>query len=283
MAEERNLGLARAPETTANTDDDATKAELQRRMEEARESITQTVTEIKDTVTNQYQHVRESISDALDWREQFRHRPVPFAIGALGLGIVFGYAIGGLITGGDESDYEEEDDSDLRAASSRSYAAQAITGPPQGATAYSRGASAPAEAESRPSYSSGYASSATEEEEEEKPGLIDRFKETRAYDRLQSELATLGDRFVDELSKTAQTVVLPMVFSKLKELVGLDLSGGQQSSRSQSGGRSSSTGSSPSPTAQSATGSSGGTQSPQGSSGPSYGTSENRPYGSSTS
>ena len=55
MAEERNLGLARAPEPAG--DADSTKAELQRRMEEARESISQTVTEIKETVVNQYQQV----------------------------------------------------------------------------------------------------------------------------------------------------------------------------------------------------------------------------------
>ncbi len=46
MAEERNLGLARARETS---DEDASKEVLQRRMEEARDSITNTVTEIKTT------------------------------------------------------------------------------------------------------------------------------------------------------------------------------------------------------------------------------------------
>jgi len=55
MAEERNVGLARA--TDSSDDADQTKAALQRRMEEARESISQTVTEIKDTVVTQYQQV----------------------------------------------------------------------------------------------------------------------------------------------------------------------------------------------------------------------------------
>jgi len=45
MAEERDLALARA-QADVGDDEDATKAELQRRMEEARESISQTVTEI---------------------------------------------------------------------------------------------------------------------------------------------------------------------------------------------------------------------------------------------
>src|SRR5919206_65052 len=88
MAEERNLGLARATDAPGETD--ATKAELQRRMEEARESISQTVTEIKDTVVNQYQQVRESISDTLDWREQYRRHTLPLTIGAAGAGFIIG-------------------------------------------------------------------------------------------------------------------------------------------------------------------------------------------------
>ncbi|MEJ7709366.1 MAG: hypothetical protein WKF84_05795 [Pyrinomonadaceae bacterium] len=82
MAEERNVGAARAAETIPS-DDETTKQELQRRMEQARESITQTVSEIKDAVSTQYQSVREGINDALDWREQYRRRPVAFHIGAV--------------------------------------------------------------------------------------------------------------------------------------------------------------------------------------------------------
>jgi hypothetical protein len=96
-------------------DDDLTKADLQRRMEEARESITQTVTEIKDTVTTQYQNVRETISQSLDWREQYRRRPVAFSVGALGVGFIVGYSIGGAFGGDSEMPeryYESEGDSD---------------------------------------------------------------------------------------------------------------------------------------------------------------------------
>src|SRR4028119_730321 len=113
MAEERTLGTARAPETNDTADDELTKAELQRRMDEARESITQTVTEIKDTVTTQYQNVRESISQSLDWREQYRRRPVEFTVAALGVGLLLGYSIGGAF--GKDSEmperyYESEGD-----------------------------------------------------------------------------------------------------------------------------------------------------------------------------
>jgi ElaB/YqjD/DUF883 family membrane-anchored ribosome-binding protein len=249
MAEERTLGTARAPETDT-ADDDLTKAELQRRMEEARESITQTVSEIKDTVTNQYQNVRESISQSLDWREQYRRRPVEFSVAALGIGVILGYSIGGVFIGDGselneryydaEGDDYETDESIVRTPSERTYASQAILGGAYGSTASARPQSTAREEESgytepqaRPSYSSGYeasltssgdSSSSTSSSEPQKPGIFERFKETQAYDKLQAEVATLGSRAVEELSKTAQSVVLPALLGKLKDMIGIDLS-----------------------------------------------------------
>jgi ElaB/YqjD/DUF883 family membrane-anchored ribosome-binding protein len=264
MAEERNLGLARAPETS--DDADSTKAELQRRMDEARESISQTVTEIKDTVVNQYQQVRETISDTLDWREQFKRRPLPFTIGAAGVGFLVGYTIMGAFKADDEDEDYARGEDDERVGTSRSYAASPIIGQPRASSAYQRisnessevsgaGSSVDTGADARPSYSSGYqasnasstshAEAADEEEEEEKgPGLLSRFKETKAYDKLTDELSTLGERAVEELSRTAQAVVVPLLLNKLKSLIGLDLSTqqgtqrgaiGQQSARTQAG------------------------------------------------
>jgi hypothetical protein len=250
MAEERNLGVARAPEA----DEDHTKAELQRRMEEARESITQTVTEIKDTVANQYNSVRESVTDALDWREQFRKRPVAWSVGALGVGFVVGYSLGGAIPASDEDEdypaYSETDAFELTGASAaqaagdsrstpagqQAYAVRALAGGAYGSSEY---AAAPEQMTApRPSYSSGYDQATAAAEEEDKPGLIERvkesallerFKETRAYDRLQEEVSELCNRFMDELSNAARTIVLPALFNKIKELVGVDLSNKQQS------------------------------------------------------
>ena len=259
MAEERNVGLARAHEQ--ESDDEATKAELQRRMDEARENITQTVSEIKDTVVNQYQQVRESISESLDWREQYRRRPVPFTVGAFGAGILLGYSVAGAFGGGDEDeeDYDAResfgridrgfDQLDRDSGVSRAYAATPITGSTYGAAAYQRpaaeesagvrpaspaGSGYPAAGiadvgpDTRPSYSSGYeaatAQQASGEEVPQGPGLFERFKETKAYDRLQEELSTLGNRAVEELSRTAQTVIVPAILAKLKDMIGIDLS-----------------------------------------------------------
>lgn len=242
MAEERTLGLARAPETDG--DEERTKAELQRRMEEARESITQTVSEIRDTVVNKYESVKESVSETLDWREQYRKRPVAWSVGAGAVGLLVGYSLAGAFMGEDE-DYSDVWN-DSYAPVPKSYAGQAITGGPYGSTAL---AAAPAAATARSSrveasYESAPLASATDarsessadssaesdEEEDNKPGLIERFKGTRAYDKLEEEMSHIGERLVDELSRTAQSVVLPLIFKKIKNYFGLDLSAQQRAS-----------------------------------------------------
>lgn len=232
MAEERNLSLASAPAAAA--DEDATKAELQRRMDEARESISQTVTEIKETVMTQYQQVRETISDTFDWREQYKRRPVPFTAGAFGVGILLGYSVANALKSDrDETEFDAEESFeriergfDQLQDEPRAYASQAITG--AAVSRASRASAADVGPESRPLYSASYApapaAAASLAEEPQGPGIVARFKETRAYDRLQGELSTLGDRVVDELSKTAQTVVVPALLNKLKDLIGIDLS-----------------------------------------------------------
>jgi hypothetical protein len=271
MAEERNVGLARASDVS-DAETDPTKAELQRRMEEARESISQTVTEIKDTVVTQYQQVKESISDTLDWREQYKRHTLPFTVGAFAAGALLGYGVMGAFKGGGED--EDYDDDGALDEGTRSYAASPVIGRARSSSAYQRtarpesstaagfGSSHSEESDDdvgpspRPSYSSGYNAATahqaqglasyaeapkptTEEKEEEPkgPGLIERFKETKAYDRLTDELSTVGDRVVEELSRTAQTVVVPMLLNKLKSLIGIDILGG--GSRQSSGAKAS--------------------------------------------
>jgi hypothetical protein len=311
MAEERTLGPPR-DDQKRDDDDEPSKQELQRRMEEARETITQTVTEIKETVTNQYYSMKETVSDALDWRHHFRKNPIAFSIGALSVGFLVGYGLTGTLKGsGRDEDYPSSEESDVFArtnATPRSYedeaarrsafhggsfAAQPITDGSSATSDYEPGSLSAEASDEESDYGRSQGGSVSyiapvnaREQAPEKPGLFERFKETSAYDRLQTEVSTLGDRFIEELSTTAQTVVLPALFNKLKELFGVDLSGKQdkQSQGSSSSQQSQASASQTNTGARAASASASSASASlasasRGSSDASYGTSENRGYG----
>src|SRR3954464_10220383 len=114
MAEERTLGLVRAHDQSS---EDLSKEDLQRRLDDARGSIPNTVTEIKETVANQVQAVK----DTLDWREQFKKRPVAWSAAAMGVGFCTGYCIANYVKG-DEREYHSA--IDRYGEESRHYATQ---------------------------------------------------------------------------------------------------------------------------------------------------------------
>jgi len=190
MAEEGTLGVARARHEARHEEGaEPSKEALQRRMEEARDSISNTVTEIKENVAQQY----ESVKDALDWREHFKKAPVAWTLGAAGLGFFVGYGIAAAITDDDERE-------EVHYAKSPAYSLTAHSEPITAAS---------------PQASNG---------KDDGPGLLERFRETSAYERLSKEVGSLGDRVVEELSTTAHQVVLPALLRKIKGWVGLDLS-----------------------------------------------------------
>lgn len=205
MAEERTLGLARARETTG---EEPSKEELQRRMEEARDSITNTVTEIKDNVAQQV----ENVKDALDWREHFKRQPLAWSLGAAGVGLFVGYGLAAAIKG-------DRDSNDSPYASTYSTAARLQAAEAQTAAARSYQQTNGKDAQPK----------------DEGPGILERIRETSAYEKLSKEAGSLGDRLVEELSTTAQTVVLPALLAKIKNWIGLDLSEKRVGSNSESG------------------------------------------------
>jgi hypothetical protein len=189
MAEERTLGLVRATEEYA---EEPSKAELQRRMDEARDSISQTVGEIKETVSNQVQSVKET----LDWREQFKKRPVAWSVGAAGAGFLLGYCLANLFAG-DERDYDRVD----------YYAPRAKAFPtaqPIIASAASRDAG---------EFGNGNG-------HEDGPGFFNRLSHTPAYGRVRDEVGNIGEALVQELGKTAKTVLLPALMTSVKNFIG---------------------------------------------------------------
>ena len=191
MSEERTLGLARAQDYTA---EEPSKEELQRRMDEARDSISNTVTEIKETVANQVQAVK----DTLDWREQFKRRPVVWSAAALGVGFCTGYCIASVAKG-DNDDYRSAIDrygEESRHYDSQSIAAGPITTP---------GSMSPSQDNGK--HYSG-------------PSFFHKVTSSHAFERVRDEAGNLGDAFVQELSKTAKTVVLPALITSLRNFIG---------------------------------------------------------------
>src|SRR5205085_129658 len=164
--------------------------------------------EIRDTVVNKYESVKESVSETLDWREQYRKRPIAWSVGAGAVGLLVGYSIASAFKG-DGEDYSDVWNEDY-APVQKAYAGQAITGGSYGSSAL---AASPA--------------------------------------------------------RTAQSVVLPLIFKKIKNYFGLDLSSKSQRSVQPTGG------------AQQAANApqSGTSQEGQGQSSTAYGKSPNAPYG----
>ena len=189
MAEERTLGLARAQEPTA---EEPSKQELQRRLDEARDSISHTVTEIRESVANQVQAVKET----LDWREQFKKRPVVWSAGAAGVGFLVGYGLAAMVKG----DGEDESSSYDRyyAAEAKSYAAQPVL-----------------DTGTRPDYAR-----PGNGKHDEGPGFFEKLTSTPAYQKVKDEAGNLGDAFVQEISKTAKTLVLPALMTSLRNFIG---------------------------------------------------------------
>ena len=86
------------------------KAELQRQMEAARESISDTVADIKSVVTQQYEEVRGTVEtvraevgEVLDWRTEFERNPLVWGAGAVSVGILVGFGIARAFDDEDEA------------------------------------------------------------------------------------------------------------------------------------------------------------------------------------
>jgi|ERR1700752_948484 len=186
MAEERALGLARAHEQTS---EEPSKEELQRRLGQARDSISSTVTEIKETVANQV----KAVKDTLDWREQFKRRPVAWSAAALGVGFATGYCIASYAKG-DSSEYDSA--IDRYGEESKHYATMA----------------AQVEPSMRPRQDNGKHDSG--------PSFFQKVAHTPVFERVRDEAGNIGDAFVQELSKTAKTVVLPALITSLRNFIG---------------------------------------------------------------
>jgi hypothetical protein len=102
MSRKRPAATLAAEGATADetAEESPSKVELRRQMEAARESISDTVAEIKSVVVNQYEEVRGTVEtvraevgEVLDWRTEFERNPLVWGAGAVSIGILIGFGI----------------------------------------------------------------------------------------------------------------------------------------------------------------------------------------------
>ena len=68
--------------------------ELQRKIGRTRDSLRSTVEAIQDKAEQQYDTVKKTVSDVLDYRDEFQKEPVVWSLGALSAGFALGYTLG---------------------------------------------------------------------------------------------------------------------------------------------------------------------------------------------
>jgi hypothetical protein len=74
--------------------DERHKRELQRQIVRTRDSLRDTVAQIQDKAEQKYEAVKETVSDVLDYRDEFQKEPVIWSLGALSAGFALGYTVG---------------------------------------------------------------------------------------------------------------------------------------------------------------------------------------------
>lgn len=70
------------------------KQQLQKQMEKTRQSVAETVGEIKETVNEQIAVAKQTVTGVLNYREEFQKEPLVWSLGALSAGFALGYTMG---------------------------------------------------------------------------------------------------------------------------------------------------------------------------------------------
>jgi len=70
------------------------KQQLQRQMEKTRQSVSETVGDIKETVNEQIAVAKQTVTGVLNYREEFQKEPLVWSLGALSAGFALGYTMG---------------------------------------------------------------------------------------------------------------------------------------------------------------------------------------------
>ena len=86
--------MARQPNSQITENKASSKRDLQRQIGRTRESLGETVDEIKKTAEQGIASVKETVSDVMDYREEFQKEPLVWSLGALSAGFALGYTVG---------------------------------------------------------------------------------------------------------------------------------------------------------------------------------------------
>ena len=79
---------------TKNDRREPSQKELQHKIGQTRDSLRTTVEAIQDKAEEQFRTVKQTVSDVLDYREEFQKDPVVWSLGALSAGFALGYTVG---------------------------------------------------------------------------------------------------------------------------------------------------------------------------------------------
>jgi hypothetical protein len=143
-----------------------------------------------------------TVKERLEWREQFRKRPIVWSAGAMGVGFLAGYGIA-MALKGDRNPCEKA--IDYYPSDARSYAARPILGQESRA-----GSSTGGEARNG---NGGMG----------RPGIFDRLANSTAYSKVRHEAASVGDVLIQEIGKTAKMLIVPAVINSIKNFLGVHL------------------------------------------------------------
>jgi len=200
MAQRGTAGQTRGKERVG--DEAFLKDEIRRRLEETRESVKEAASEIREAATQGFVSAKDAVAD-FDWRDEVKKRPVAWSLGALGLGLLAGYAISGAA----KRAHDGEGKRKYEPSEPHANVAHPIIGELHRSATEQPTAPARVEAEKKLA-----------------PGTIKESKERGASDRVRQELGSLRDRFIDEVSTIAHQFLLPALIRKIRAAISTNVS-----------------------------------------------------------
>jgi hypothetical protein len=165
--------------------------------ESVRQTVSDTATDAQQRIAEQYEAIRSRVNN-LDWRREVRERPLVFALGAAAAGLLIGYAVRGASPGG------TDETSERQGVYSESLFGRRARGSRYKGSGYRA---------SEEGYGSMAGASAG-------LGLVSAAMNSPALERVRGELANLGSRTLDELSRIAKETALPAVNDMAKDWLG---------------------------------------------------------------